>query len=200
MNRIFEPRGYFSIPDGTDISPFLNAYDVNQMDLPSAALGEFSIAAGRVGAHQRSWIHVHPIVSQVTYVVSGNVTFRMKDPGDSNPYVLETKAGQAVVTRPGTLFQLQNDKTMPAGVLYIVSPPYLFDMDGDRVEYDDAVLVARSWEELELANYDVPALRLSITDVSTKRYASLKRLASRQQTATEGSRVAGVQRETDHGS
>ena len=108
MNRVFEPCSYFTVRDGTDVSAFLNANDVNQSDLPYGSLSGFSIAAGRIGAHKRSWIHMHPVVTQVTYVVSGNLVFRMKGPEDSNTYPLQTKAGQAVVTRPGRLFQLQN--------------------------------------------------------------------------------------------
>jgi mannose-6-phosphate isomerase-like protein (cupin superfamily) len=180
MNRVFEPCSYFTVRDGTDVSAFLNANDVNQSDLPYGSLSGFSIAAGRIGAHKRSWIHMHPVVTQVTYVVSGNLVFRMKGPEDSNTYPLETKAGQAVVTRPGTLFQLQNQSSTPANVLYIVSPPYVFEMEGDRVVYDDAILVARSWEEREVAEYDFSALKLTIADVVTKRDAAVERLASRK--------------------
>lgn len=34
MNHVFEPLGFFPVPDGTDVSPFLNAHDVNQKKLP----------------------------------------------------------------------------------------------------------------------------------------------------------------------
>ncbi len=34
MNRVFEARGYFTVPDGTEVSPFLNASDVMQKDVP----------------------------------------------------------------------------------------------------------------------------------------------------------------------
>lgn len=47
MNRIFEPGGYIVVPDGTEVSPFLNASDLNQQNVPWGALGEMSIAAGR---------------------------------------------------------------------------------------------------------------------------------------------------------
>ena len=37
MNRVFSARGFFTVPDGTDVSPFLNATDVMQDDVPGRA-------------------------------------------------------------------------------------------------------------------------------------------------------------------
>jgi hypothetical protein len=34
MKRVFEPRGFFTVPDGTDVSPFLNATDSKQPHVP----------------------------------------------------------------------------------------------------------------------------------------------------------------------
>lgn len=148
MKRIFEPRGFFTVPDGTDVSPFLNATDSSQTDVPWGTLGDMSIAAGRINPGVVSWIHCHPVLVQVTYVTSGGLTVHMKEPGDSAPYRLNLQNGQATVTGAGTWFQLQNSSETPAEVLYIVSPAYVFEMQGDRIVHDDAVLVAESWEEV----------------------------------------------------
>lgn len=48
MKRTFERRGFFTVPDGTDVSPFLNATDSQQSDVPWGALGDMSVAAGRI--------------------------------------------------------------------------------------------------------------------------------------------------------
>ena len=88
MKRIFQPLGYFTIPDGTDVSPFLNATDVQQPDVPWDALGEVSIAAGRISPNVRSWIHVHYVVTQVTYLLAGTLTVRMKDASAAEPHDL----------------------------------------------------------------------------------------------------------------
>jgi hypothetical protein len=48
MNRIFTAGHYFTVPDGTDVSPFLNATACEQSDLAWGALGDMSIAAGRL--------------------------------------------------------------------------------------------------------------------------------------------------------
>src|SRR5580765_5693383 len=127
MNRIFSARGFSTARDGTEVSPFLNATDVTQDDVPWSALGEMSIAAGRIGAKVHSWVHVIPAVTQVTYVCSGRLTVRMKDLASPEPYDLELRPGHAVVTQPGTLFQLRNDADAAANVLYIVSPSYVFE-------------------------------------------------------------------------
>src|SRR5687767_3405570 len=108
MNRRFEPRGYFTVPDGTHVSAFLNSTDVTQNDVPWNALGDMSIASGRIGPGVVSWIHAHPALTQVTYVVSGALTVHMKRPDETSAYPLTLSRGQAVVTPPGTFFQLDN--------------------------------------------------------------------------------------------
>ena len=96
MNRVFEPQGFFTVPDGTDVSPFLNATDIKQADVPRGVLGDMSIAAGRVRPGLCSAVHIHPVVTQVTYVVSGRLTVRMKEDGANEFYDLALKPGQAV--------------------------------------------------------------------------------------------------------
>lgn len=176
MKRIFPPLGYFTIPDGTDVSPFLDATDVQQSDVPWDALGDVSIAAGRISPNVRSWIHVHHVVTQVTYLLAGTLTVRMKDASAAEPYDLRLQPGQAVVTQPRTLFQLRNDGNTVAEVLYIVSPSYVFEMDGGRVRYDDASMVARTWEEVS-ASGDIPALRVTPYEARASREESTRRLA-----------------------
>src|SRR5690242_7691198 len=148
MNRIFKPKGYFRVPDGTDVSPFLNATDENQQDVPWGVLGELSIAAGRIGAGVSSAVHVHPVVVHVTYLVSGRLEVQMRDALGGKPYSLNLEPGNAVVTEPGTLFQLRNTTDTTAEVLYIVSPPYVFEKLDGSIVYDDAIFVAETWDEL----------------------------------------------------
>ena len=159
MNRIFQARGYTTVPDGTDVSAFLNATDTTQDDVPWGALGEMSIASGRIGPHVHSWVHVHPAVTQVTYLLAGKLTVRMKDTAAVEPYDLPLAVGQAVVVGPGTLFQLRNFSEVTAEVLYIVSPSYVFEKECGEVRYDDAIRLTRTWEELAASNYDVPSLK-----------------------------------------
>jgi mannose-6-phosphate isomerase-like protein (cupin superfamily) len=101
----------------------------------------------------------------------------MKEASGGGPYALELMPGQAVVTEPWTLFQLRNDGQQAAEVLYIASPSYVFEMDGDAVRYDDAVLVARTWEEAAAGNYEIPELRLGDYEVHARREEAKRRLA-----------------------
>jgi mannose-6-phosphate isomerase-like protein (cupin superfamily) len=146
MNNVFEPRAYFTVPDGTDVSPFLNATDSTQSGVPWGALGDLSIAAGRINSGVASWIHYHPVLVLVTYVVSGRLAVRMKGPSDQEPYKLNLRKEQAAITEAGTWFRLENSGVTAVEVLYIASPAYVFEVQGDKVIHDDAVLVARSWD------------------------------------------------------
>ena len=180
MNRVFKPRGYIRVPDDTYVSAFLNATDASQNDVPWGMLGEMSIAAGRIEPGATSWVHMHPVVTQVTYVVAGQLSIRMKDASAEKPHDLELHPGEAVLSEPGTLCQLRNTSEGVAEVLYIVSPSYVFEMVGDQVVYDDAVLVAKTWEELEATKYTVPTLKVSKPEVVASRAESKRRLVAQK--------------------
>ncbi len=169
MKRIFESSDFFTVPDGTDVSILLNASDVIQTTLPSGSIGDISIAAGKVRPGISSWIHSHPAVMQVTYVTLGRLTVWMKDTEVPRPYAQSLESGQAVVCQPGTLFQLQNVTDTTAEVLYIVSPSYLFETEGTQIVYDDAIMVAETWGELEAAKYEVPGLKVKRAEQAAKR-------------------------------
>lgn len=176
MNHIFEPRSFITVPDGTEVSAFLNATDASQPNVPWGILGEMSIAAGRIGAGIESWVHVHPAVRQVTYVVSGMLRIRMKNVTTSEEYELLLRGGQAAVVEAGTLIQLSNPGDVPADVLYIVSPSYVFELDEGKVVHDDAVLVVKSWEELAM-----PLMpQISAYEADASRAESMRRLAARK--------------------
>jgi mannose-6-phosphate isomerase-like protein (cupin superfamily) len=180
MKQVFQPLGYFTIPDGTNVSPFLNGTDVQQLGVPWDALGDMSIASGRVPPSLHSGIHVHPVVTQVTYLLAGTLTVRMKDAFHAEPYDLRLEPGQAVVTQPGTLFQLRNDDNAVAEVLYIASPAFVFETDGGRVRYCDAPLVARTWDELSATSDDIPAMRATPYEARASREESMRRLAAQK--------------------
>lgn len=124
MNKIFSITAPFRVPDGTWVSPFLNAKD-SQSDLPFDLLDGLSLAAGMIEANARSKIHVMPFVTQVTFVRRGSVAVRMKGPSDTEPHILRLTAEQAVLTEPGVFFQLINEGSERCEVLYIVSPSTL---------------------------------------------------------------------------
>ncbi len=136
MKTLFEPGGFVPAHDGTEIDPFLNPMDDPAgVELPgfSSAL---SAAAGRLGPGVTSAIHVHPFVTQITYVVSGRLTVTTVERGQSVPHEFEVEASAAVVTEAGIPVQFSNGGRADVHVLYIVMPGYVSDDD-----YDDAVLL-----------------------------------------------------------
>jgi mannose-6-phosphate isomerase-like protein (cupin superfamily) len=175
VNLTFRAADFFKVPDETHVSPFMNATDSMQQRLPWGALGDMSLAAGRIEPGVSSGIHVHPVVAQITYLLAGQLAVLMKGKGDKKPYERELVAGDAVLTEPGTLFQLHNrHEGITAEVLYIVSPSYVFEAEGKKVVYNDAVIVAKNWSEAEKTR--IPKNRLQ--DVRGERAESLRRLAA----------------------
>ena len=148
MKRVFEMPRPFRVPDGTLVSPFLNSKD-STSGLPYDLLDGFSIAAGTIEPRSKSKIHVMPFVTQVTFVRRGDLKVRMKAARDDVPYTLPVTIDQAVVTEPGTFFQLLNESEESCEVLYIVTPAYLFERSNDKVVYDDAVVLEEDWGRLE---------------------------------------------------
>ncbi len=141
LNRVFRPGAFVAAPDGTEVDPFLNPADDARARPPPPIPGGLGLAAGRIRAGVTSAIHAHPVVTQVTYVVSGKLTVRMRGPDDAEPNELVAEAGAAVVTEPGTPVQLANDTDEDIHVLYVTSPAYLSVRKDGRKRYDDAVLL-----------------------------------------------------------
>jgi len=151
MNKVFRIRDYFCVPDGTFVSPFLNSKD-NQSGLPFDLLGGFSLAAGKIETDSKSKIHIMPHVTQVTFVREGKLEVMMKS-DEGEPYPLNLERNEAVLSKPGTFFQLINNCLEPCEVLYIVSPAYLYEKSGDTVLYDDSVVLEEDWEQLSMPGW-----------------------------------------------
>ena len=136
MKTLFEPEGFVPARDGTEIDPFLNPMDDPAgVVLPGFSSGP-SAAAGRLRPGVTSAIHVHPLVAQITYVVSGRLTVATVERGQSVPHQFEVEAGAAVVTEAGIPVRFSNGTQADVHLLYIVMPAYVSDD-----EYDDAVLL-----------------------------------------------------------
>lgn len=176
MNRVFSISAPFHVPDGTLVSPFLNAKD-SESALPFDILNGFSIAAGVIPPKVASKIHIMPFVTQVTFVRSGVLTVRMKSPLDHDAYQLDASAGDAILTEPKVLFQLINSGAEACEVLYIVSPAYVFEMSNDRnVLYDDSLVLQEDWNDLAGANWQLS----QALPIFAQRQAALQRLAQRK--------------------
>jgi hypothetical protein len=173
MNRVFEAREFFPVPDGTRVAPVFSPFDINQSGLPPGAFEEASVAVGEIPPGVASRAHLHPVVSQVTLVLEGNLLVRMKGLGETQAYELAVAAGQAVLTEPMTLLQLINpDRQRTVRTLYVVTPAYVSLPGADG--YDDAVVLDEDWETLVQARS--PAPRIDVDAVKQRRLAALARL------------------------
>lgn len=147
MKRVFVSPDLFRVPDGTLVAEMLRVED------------GFNLGLGVVEPGMTSKIHLHPFVTQVTYVRSGRLIVWMRGPTDAKPYSLELESDQACLTEPGAFFQLVNPAYEPCQVAYIVSPPFLFETGPTgNVVYNDAVVLDGSWEDLAKAKYDLGKL------------------------------------------
>jgi hypothetical protein len=177
MNRIFAIKKGFPIPDGTIVYPFLNPKD-SESGLPWDLIEGFSLAAGVIAPHTESKIQVLPLAAQVTFVLDGKLDIRIKDTESREPYTLSLSAQQAAVKRAGTFFQLDNSTDVMCRVLYIVSPPYVFDKEDDHILYDDAIVFNDDWQAIADANWQPSTLRSPGVTPEARR-AALDRLERR---------------------
>lgn len=149
-NPIFSMDQWIRVPDGTLVSPFLNAKD-GTSGIAWDLLDDFSIAGGVI--EDKSSIQILPLVTQVVFVLEGELDILLKEKNKGlTPKSLD--AHQALLIKPGSFFQLLNRGTVPAKVLYIVSPAYLFRLQPDGgIDYDDAFVPHEDWEQLELKDW-----------------------------------------------
>jgi mannose-6-phosphate isomerase-like protein (cupin superfamily) len=152
MNQIFTIPKPFQVPDGTRVSPFLNSKDCMSR-LPFNLLDGASLSMGIIKPHTQSKIHIMPHVTQITYVLRGNLEVKMKGLKDAGPYHLSLGPKQAIITELGAFFQLINNTARQCTVLYIVTPAYLFEMGDDKVVYDDSLVLDESWDDLKAAGW-----------------------------------------------
>jgi len=118
-----------------------------------------SLAQGEIPPSTASRIHFHPVVSQLTWVLAGELTVKMKEAALDAPYTLELREREAVLTQAGTFFQLINRGSITCQTLYFVAPAFFFETDenGNAI-YNDAVVLDQSWEELAASGWSIPEL------------------------------------------
>jgi hypothetical protein len=180
MKRIFTVRKGIPVPDGTAVFPFFDGLD-KEIGLPWKSQEGFSIAFGKIAPHQASKIHVMPWVTQVTVVLRGLLEAWMKDPDSDSPYALKVVAQEAILTRPGTFLQLINPTDSILQVLYIVSPPFVFEADSKgKVLYNDALVFDEGWEELKRMNWFAPQDHPDRWPTAEARRAALDRMIEKK--------------------
>jgi hypothetical protein len=177
--NVFQATNGIRVPDGTHVFPFLNSNDV-ESGLPPGLLDAFSLAIGEIEPNSSSKIHVHPLVTQVAFVLDGRLEVRLRDDSTPEPYTIQLAQHQAALTRPGAFLQLINKSVFPCRVLYVVGPAYVFEVDDQkRPTYDDAIALDESWEELAQLNWMPPGLR-DADMTPERRDAAIRRIRQRR--------------------
>ena len=174
LDGALKPGGFIPALDGTEVDAFLNATDGVPGAFGRGALGDVSVAVGRLAPSVRSAIHAHPVVTQLTYVVAGQLTTRTQDAQDAPPREVIVNVGEALLTEPGNLLELRNDGDEEVRTLYIVTPTYVVERHGDSVIYEDAVL---------LEDWCGPLSAVARAKARGAREAALERLAAARRTA-----------------
>ncbi len=157
MDKIFSAGEGFPVPDGTIVHSVLDPAALSRST--GEWMEDISIAVGHIAPRTMSKIHLHAVVNQVTWVLSGELTVKMKDPRASAPYTLDVSGEQAVITRPGTFLQLINRSDADCKVLYIVTPAFVFVTDtGGEVIHNDAMVLDHGWDDLAAMEWTLPDL------------------------------------------
>jgi hypothetical protein len=176
MNHVFKIENGFIVPDGTKVYPFLNPRD-SESHLPWDLTGDVSLAVGEIAPHSQSKIHIHPLVTLITWVISGMLQIKMKEPESADPYIVTLNAQEAALTKTQTFLQHVNATDELCRVLYIVSPAYVFLKEADgSVAYDDAVVVDLDWEEFAQQQWSIPNIA-DLNKVKTARNNALSNLS-----------------------
>jgi uncharacterized cupin superfamily protein len=150
MKQVFQVGEGFKVPDGTFVHSALDPRSAATNRV--SGIDNLSLAIGVIPPGVSSAIHLHPIVTQATWVLSGALTVKMKDAHLNAPYELQLSPEQSALTLPGTFFQLQNRSSQECRVLYVVTPAFIFEVDPDgKVLYNDALVLQESWQELAKA-------------------------------------------------
>lgn len=120
--KIYKPQEKFRLPDRTLLANIFSNNDVS-----NDFLDKLSLFLGEIPPGEKSEIHLHPFVTQVTFVLRSNINILMKSSGELEPTTLKLSPHESVVTPVNTFFQLANEsQDETCEVLYIVNPAFLF--------------------------------------------------------------------------
>ena len=176
--QIYKIGNGIKVPDGTKVFPIIDPRQQQMANIPIS--DELSLAYGELDLGVKSSIHVHPICTHLTYVLSGELRVKMKDQESEDVYTLNLNANEAVLTKPGSFFQLINKGQEICRVLYQCAPGFVFELDANgNPVYNDAIVLPHSWEDLKELNWKIPGLD-DVDTIRRKREEALKRMKNSQ--------------------
>src|SRR3989338_4819544 len=108
-SKVYSESPAFMLPDGTLLSNICSNHE---------GTDRTSLGRGIIPARSQSEIHVHPVVVQTTYVLSGSIQIKMKRVGEEVE-TLDLPHGSAIVTHPMVSYQIVNISDTESHLLYI---------------------------------------------------------------------------------
>jgi mannose-6-phosphate isomerase-like protein (cupin superfamily) len=179
-DRVYKIENGVEVPDKTMVFPIIDPEQQRQSGLE--IFEPMSLAMGELEKGEVSSIHVHPIIAHVTWVLSGKLQVKMKDHEHQEAYTLDVDTNQAVLTKPGTFFQLINRGSDTCKILYQCAPAFVFDMDENgTVFYNDAIVLENyTWEKLQQLNWDIPELKEDIESIKKRRLETIEKMQQKK--------------------
>jgi quercetin dioxygenase-like cupin family protein len=177
---VFRPQSFVPAADGTEVCAFLNPHDARSTSGAHPGGDAVGMAAGRLAPGVRSTIHVHPALTQITYVTAGTLTVLMRNPEETGPSRLQVTAGAAALTEPGTLLQLCNETDRAVEVLYVSTPAYVLETAADgSIRYEDALMLGSDWTAQAVRDWGVGAAAQASREATSRRAEAAQRIAER---------------------
>ena len=172
--RIYKIEDGVEVPDGTMVFPIIGPRQQQMANIP--IYDDLSLAYGELELGEKSSVHIHPVCAHLTYVLSGKLTVQMKDSDHPDSYTLDVDANEAVLTKPGTFFQLINRGQMTCRVIYYCTPGFVFELDANgNVVYNDAIVLPYTWKELKERNWYIPEMD-DLEGIKKRRQEALDRM------------------------
>lgn len=181
MRQVFKVEEGVVVPDGTVVHPIIGPRQMTEAGI--GMFEEMSLALGHLPPNTISDIHIHPFCNHLTWVLSGSLTVKMKDPSFPDPYELTFDERELVLTRAGTYFQLINNSDTLVETLYGCGPAFVFELNenGD-ITYNDQIVPGKTWEELAEMKWQLEEMQ-DLEELRRERNAAIKRMINSQQTA-----------------
>jgi mannose-6-phosphate isomerase-like protein (cupin superfamily) len=103
----------------------------------------------RLAPRRQSWLFSMPAATLVVHGIDEVITLVVQE-GAAAPRAFALARGDCYAAPPGTILQLRNDGDEPRQALLVTSPARLRELEGKRVTHDDAVVVGRDWDEVNV--------------------------------------------------
>jgi len=145
LMNIYKPAEKFLLPDKTWLRNIFSNNDVS-----NEFVDKLSLSIGEISPQTKSSIHIHPFVTQVTFVLEGEVVVLSKQFNSLKKSMETLEKDECIITEPNTFYQVENKSQRLSKVLYVVTPSFLFIVNSDgTLKYNDALVLSDDWQYID---------------------------------------------------